>query len=310
MAKELVLISGKGGTGKTSLVASFAALSKSKVLADCDVDAADLHLIVSPQIEYSEPFSGSKRALIKSEECLGCGGCEELCVFGAIHPDGTSDRYHRSFHIDPMACEGCGVCAWFCPASAIELTPRPSGQWFVSRTRFGPMVHGELRPGEENSGKLVSKIREKARAIAEDEGLELVIIDGAPGVGCPVIASVTGADMALIVTEPTLSGLHDLKRVVLLLKHFGIPGAVCINKHDINPGIAEKVEISCRESDISIAGRIRYSEDVVRAIVSGEPVVEYSRGPIAKDVQRVWLEVENILQAGKREKDSDLGISV
>ena len=223
--KELVVISGKGGTGKTSIVASFAALTEKVVLADCDVDAADLHLVLEPKVMRRESFSGGKRARIRTEHCIACGKCEALCQFDAIDFDGPSNgKLDKTFRIDPIACEGCGVCAWFCAENAIEFAPAVNGEWYVSDTRHGPMVHAKLGIAEENSGKLVSTVRKEAGAIAQQRGLELVLIDGSPGIGCPVIASITGADLVLIVTEPTLSGLHDLGRVADVARHFEIPG--------------------------------------------------------------------------------------
>ncbi|MFB0525486.1 MAG: ATP-binding protein, partial [Phycisphaerae bacterium] len=233
--KEIVVISGKGGTGKTSIVASFAALAKDAVLADCDVDAADLHLLLEPDIRQTHNFIGGKLASVIAAKCIGCGRCEEVCNFGAAVFNGpANDVAERTYTIDPITCEGCSVCFHFCPVDAIEFNDAVNGQWFVSDTRFGPMVHARLRPGEENSGKLVSLIRKQSKKIANEQNKDLIIVDSSPGIGCPVIASITGADLVLAVTEPTVSGQHDLDRVVELTKHFQIPTLVCINKYDIN----------------------------------------------------------------------------
>ena len=218
-AKELVVISGKGGTGKTSIVASFAALADACVVADCDVDAADLHLVLEPTVMWRAPFSGGSKASIRTEDCHGCGTCMEVCRFGAVTKDPTDAG---TLHIDPIACEGCGVCAWFCPSRAISFAPAVHGEWFVSETRVGAMVHAALGIAESNSGKLVSVVREQARAIARENRSDLVLIDGSPGIGCPVIASLTGADLALVVTEPTPSGLHDLMRVLELTQQLHV----------------------------------------------------------------------------------------
>jgi len=294
--KELVVISGKGGTGKTSLVASFAALAGNAVLADCDVDAADLHLILDPQVERRESFTGGKRARVMSGHCVACGKCEELCVFDAVYFDGPGNGVvDKTYRVDPIGCEGCGVCAWYCPTDAIEFKEVVCGQWFLSRTRFGPMAHARLGIAEENSGKLVSLVREQARELARREGRELVIIDGSPGIGCPVIASVTGASLVLVVTEPTLSGLHDLERVMELGAHFRVPVVVCVNKYDINPRASDDIERVCREKGVETLGRIRYDPEVTRAMVAGKAVVEHTDGPLAEDIREVWRRAEERL---------------
>ena len=296
--KELVVISGKGGTGKTSVVASFAALASKAVLADCDVDAADLHLVLEPKVVRREEFSGGKRARIKSGHCTACGKCEELCRFDAIYFDGPGNgKVGKTFRIDPIACEGCGVCAWFCPAKAIDFGPVTSGEWFVSQTRHGPLVHARLGIAEANSGKLVSTVRSEARALAEERGLEMVIIDGSPGIGCPVIASITGANLVLIVTEPTLSGRHDMERVADLTRHFEIPAMVCVNKWDLNPQIADGIELLARKRGIRVAGRVRYDRAVTQAQIHRKSVVEYQTNGCAADIREVWAKVQEILLA-------------
>jgi len=298
--KELVVISGKGGTGKTSIVASFAALAEKVVLADCDVDAADLHLVLDPKVVRRETFSGGKRARIRPGHCTACGKCEELCRFDAIFFDGPGNgRLDKTFRIDPIACEGCGVCAWFCAEDAIEFTPVVNGEWYVSDTRHGPMVHAKLGIAEENSGKLVSTVRQEAGKLAEQRGADLVLIDGSPGIGCPVIASITGADLVLIVTEPTLSGLHDLGRVADVARHFGIAGLVCINKWDLNSDVAAEIERQANERGLTVAGRVRYDRAVTDAQVRKQAVVEYQQNGCAEDIREVWDMVSRELSKAK-----------
>jgi MinD superfamily P-loop ATPase len=276
--KELTVLSGKGGTGKTSLVASFAALAENKVLADCDVDAADLHLVIEPKPVTRETFRGGRKARIDPDECMGCGVCVDLCRFDAISRRGApGSRTLTPSRVDPLVCEGCGVCAHFCEVGAIELEESDQGEWFVSETRHGPMVHARLGIAAENSGKLVSLVRNEAKTIAEERGLDLVIVDGSPGIGCPVIASVTGSDLVLAVTEPTLSGLHDLERLVSLAEHFAIPIAVVVNKYDLNGEMAREIEQWCAGKGIEIAGTIPYSGEFTAAMIEGMSVVEYAR---------------------------------
>ena len=292
MVKELVVISGKGGTGKTSIVASFASLAKDKVLADCDVDAADLHLILEPRVLRKEKFSGGNRARIISDICTSCGKCEEVCRFGAISYDCNGDtKAGKTPHVEAIDCEGCGVCAYFCPADAIEFAPAINGEWFVSDTRCGPMVHAKLGVAEENSGKLVTLVRSQAKKIAEKKKLDLVIIDGSPGIGCPVIASITGSDLVLVVTEPTLSGLHDLERIRELTRHFDIPTLVCINKYDINEELSAQIEAKSVEMNSTVAGKIRYDPAVTRAQIMKASIVEYTGGLITQQVKSLWLNV-------------------
>jgi MinD superfamily P-loop ATPase len=284
--KELTVLSGKGGTGKTSLVASFAALAESKVLADCDVDAADLHLIIAPDPVTRNVFRGGFTARIDHDSCTGCGTCIDLCRFGAVSscesPGGAAAVFST---VDRLGCEGCGVCAHFCEAGAIEMEESDQGEWFVSQTRHGPMVHARLGIAAENSGKLVSLIRNRARTLAEERGLELVIVDGSPGIGCPVIASVTGCDLVLAVTEPTLSGLHDLERVVLLAGHFDAPVAVVVNKYDLNEEMALEIEQWCADRKIRIAGRIPYSGEFTAAMIAGQSVVEHAAMPASQSAR-------------------------
>ncbi len=288
--RELVVISGKGGTGKTSIVASFAALTDNAVLADCDVDAADLHLVLDPHVLRRESFSGGKRASIRPDQCTACGKCREVCRFGAVRAEGI-EQGHGTFRIDPIACEGCGVCAWFCPAEAVDFASAVNGEWFVSDTRHGPMVHARLGVAEENSGKLVSTVRKTAGEIARRDGKHLILIDGSPGIGCPVIASITGADRVLIVTEPTLSGLHDLLRVAQVAAHFGIPALVCVNKWDLNPKMSDRIEAQARQHGLDLAGRVRYDRAVTEAQIRRQSVVEFQTDGCAKDIRRVWSTV-------------------
>lgn len=296
--KELVVISGKGGTGKTSIVASFAALAHKSILADCDVDAADLHLVLEPDIEYTENFSGGKRATIDQERCLGCGRCYQVCRFDAVKQITDLDEVlSLAYRIDPIACEGCGVCARVCPHAAITFEPVINGQWFRSRTRHGPMVHAKLGIAEENSGKLVTLVRKQAREIAEANELDLIIIDGSPGIGCPVIASITGADLVLIVTEPTLSGQHDLNRVAELTKHFKIPALVCVNKWDLNPKITSEIERDSEEMGVELAGKVRYDRVITEAQIHKRSVVEYQENGCAEDIRQVWSLVKERLSS-------------
>ena len=294
--KELVVISGKGGTGKTSIVASFAALAKNAVLADCDVDAADLHLVLEPRIRQRSQFSGGSRARIMPGHCTACGKCEEVCRFEAVFYDGPGNgRVAKTFRVDPIACEGCGVCDWFCAESAIEFAPATNGEWFISDTRFGPMVHAKLGIAEENSGKLVSLVRAEAKKVAVKQNLDLAIIDGSPGIGCPVIASITGADLVLVVTEPTLSGLHDLGRVTQLTKHFGIQTLVCVNKSDLNAELASEIETNAGRLGVETVGRIRYDRAMTGAQIKGQTLVEYAEAGATEDIKGLWSRVSEKL---------------
>lgn len=325
--KEIVIISGKGGTGKTSIVASFAALSGQTVLADCDVDAADLHLVLTPTILKREEFRCGHEAIIRQADCIGCGACLARCRFGAVlRIDGAGDdlmtgaktrcdncadgckrscpvkfadireairaaggdQKEHAFAIDPTACEGCGVCVWSCPVKAIDFPERIAGEWYVSDTRHGPMVHARLIPGGENSGKLVSRVREAARTLAEERKTDLVLVDGPPGVGCAVIASISGASLVVVVTEPTLSGAHDMARVLELTRHFNIPTAVCVNKWDLNADMATRIESEARQAGATIAGRVRYDRTVTDAQIQGKAVVELPGAPAGADMRAVW----------------------
>ena len=295
--KEIAVISGKGGTGKTSIVASFAALSNDMVLADCDVDAPDLHLLLRPDIKETHDFSGGKLASITTEKCIGCGKCYEVCNFDAVMLNGSAnDVAEKTYKIDTISCEGCGVCAHFCPADAIELKEAINGRWFISETRFGPMVHAQLGIGQENSGKLVSLIRKEAKQITIKQNKEMIIVDGSPGIGCPVIASVSGADLVLAVTEPTFSGRHDLDRILALTKHFKIPTVVCINKYTINPKIAKAIEEKALERDLKVVGKIAYDVAVTKAQIAGKSIVEHLSSGLKDQILSLW---ESVLTALK-----------
>jgi MinD superfamily P-loop ATPase len=287
---EFVVISGKGGTGKTSLVASFAALARGAVIADCDVDAADLHLVLEPAIERRETFRSGREAVIRRADCIACGACLAACRFDAVRMDGPAAG-EAAFTVDPVACEGCGVCVRACPARAIDFPERVCGEWFVSATRFGPMVHARLGIAAENSGKLVSLVRREARRIACERSAASILVDGPPGIGCPVIASITGATSVLAVTEPTPSGEHDVARVLDLARHFGIRAAVCVNKWDINPSMAERIERRAAEAGAAVTSRIPYDRAVTDAQVAGRSVVEHGDGPAARGIQNVWEDV-------------------
>jgi MinD superfamily P-loop ATPase len=286
---ELVVVSGKGGTGKTSLTACFAVLAKHSVIADCDVDAADLHLVLAPKVQRREEFRAGHEAFIEGELCTGCGACVERCRFDAVRVEAEGLEGPR-FSIDASACEGCGVCVRFCPAQAIEFRERVSGEWYVSDTRCGPMVHARLGIAAENSGKLVSLVRRQARDIAVREGRRLILVDGPPGIGCPVIASLTGASAVLVVTEPTLTGEHDLKRVLALARHFQVPATVCVNKWDLNPEIAERIERGAGATGARIGGRVRYDRGVTAAQIRARTVVETDT-PSGKDIENLWNEL-------------------
>lgn len=290
--KELTVISGKGGTGKTSLVASFATLVNKKVLADCDVDASDLPLILEPEIIYSENFSGGKKARILTEKCTNCKICADVCRFDAVKQYSNGNIGNIVEHrISQIACEGCGICARACPEDAIDFEQSLNGKWFISRTRYGPMVHARLGPAEENSGKLVTLVRSQAKKVAEKNRLDLILVDGSPGIGCPVIASLAGTDLVLVVTEPTLSGIHDLERVASLAAHFNITAVVCINKWDINPQLALRIEKEAKSMGIKIVGKIRYDEAFTRAQIMGASVVEYTGGAVAEDIKAIWRHI-------------------
>jgi MinD superfamily P-loop ATPase len=279
-----VVLSGKGGTGKTSLAACFAVLAPRRVVADCDVDAANLHLVLQPRERERHEFRSGEEAVIREQACTGCGECLALCRFDAIRkpPAGAV-----AFRVDPVACEGCGVCAEFCPAEAIEMRERVCGTWLVSDTPQGPLVHARLGIGAGSSGKLVSVVRQAARRLAERRGDPLVIVDGPPGIGCPAIAAVTGATRLLAVTEPSVSGAHDLERLLALARHFAVPVSVCVNRWDVNPELTERIEQAARRAGAEAAGRVRHDPGVSRAQALGRAFVE-TGAAAAADARRVW----------------------
>lgn len=288
--KQLVIISGKGGTGKTIISASLATLAQKKVMADCDVDASDLYILLHPEIQEEHAFSGGKKAIVDLEKCTGCGNCHDVCRFSAI-----SEIEDGRITIDPISCEGCGVCSYVCPTEAIKMEMNISGKWFVSDTKYGPFVHARLGIGEENSGKLVTEVRNKAKKIAENDGLYLVIIDGPPGIGCPVIASLSGTDIALVVTEPTLSGIHDMERVVKMADHFRTKTACCINKFDLNLRLSRQIEDWCDENSVPVVGKIPYDDVVPISVVQGIPLTQYEENSVAKEVRNIWRRLSKLL---------------
>lgn len=297
--RELTVLSGKGGTGKTSLVASFAALCEHAVLADCDVDAPDLELVLGIRTERTSPFVGGKTALVDVECCIACGRCVEVCRFGAVSLEDSGEPNRvgtdQTCTINPLACEGCGVCGAFCPNEAIDLVPAVGGEWFISRTRHGPMVHARLGIAEDNSGKLVSLVRKEAKALARRESLELVICDGPPGIGCPTIAALGGADLILLVVEPTVSGIHDFERVAKLAEHFKVAAVACVNKFDINEEMTRRIEELAGKMGVEVVGRIPYDEAVVAAQLRQTSVVEYGAGASEAAIRNVWKQVKTRL---------------
>lgn len=277
--KQILIISGKGGTGKTVVAAAFAALAEKRVTADCDVDAADLHLLMRPEIRERHVFKSGATAFIEKDKCTRCGQCIDVCRFGAVSAD---------FAVDPISCEGCAFCRRVCPESAITMKENVSGEWFFSETPFGPLVHARLGVAEENSGKLVSLVRQKAKELADEKRSDWVLVDGAPGIGCPVIASLAGIDCAVVVTEPSLSALHDAQRVIGLAEHFGVPVKLVINKFDLNLDMAGKIEEYCRQNAVRIIGKIHFDEAVVQATVAGRTVTEFSDAAAAGEIKQVW----------------------
>ncbi|MBU0468908.1 MAG: ATP-binding protein [Candidatus Omnitrophica bacterium] len=280
--KQILIISGKGGTGKTILTGAFAALVKNKVMVDCDVDAADLHLLLSPTVNERNDFKSGKTAFIDNDKCAQCRKCIEMCRYEAISDD---------FIVDPIACEGCSFCSHICPADAIEMQENESGEWYISDTRFGALVHARLGIAEENSGKLVSLVRQKAKELAEKQNCEYVIIDGPPGIGCPVIASLSGINCALVVTEPTLSGLHDAKRVIEVAQHFKVPIKLVINKFTLNLEMTQQIKKYCEENNISIAGKIPFDKAIVESIVQGKTLLEHSYSKYKELISDIWKEL-------------------
>lgn len=287
--KQLTVISGKGGTGKTVITASFATLAQKKVMADCDVDAADLYLLLHPVIKETHEFRAGMKAILNEEVCTDCGKCLEVCRFDAIRKDEKHNSEKQiQTTIDPLSCEGCGVCALICPVEAIQMQENLSGEWYVSDTKSGTMVHAKLGIAEENSGKLVTVVRQNARLIAEKNKLDLVIVDGPPGIGCPVIASITGVDLVMAVTEPTISAISDLERVLALVRHFKIEPVVLINKYDINLENTGKITDFCQRENIEIVGKIPFDNTFTQAMVEGKTVMQYSDSDLVERIKNIW----------------------
>jgi len=285
--KQLAIVSGKGGTGKTTIAAAFASLAKNKVMVDCDVDAADLHLLLQPNILTQEKYFGGRSPHVALDKCTQCGLCTEVCRFNAID-NGV---------VNPISCEGCGFCSHMCPEGAIEMEEAFSGDWFVSETPYGPFVHARLGIGEENSGKLVTVVRRQATEIAKEKNLTLILIDGPPGIGCPVTASMTGVDLILAITEPTLSGIHDLERILRLSDHFKIPSLVCINKFDLNLENSAHIASYCEKNGSRLIGRIRFEPRVIKALVQRKTIMDYPCNEVQGIIHQMWEEVERSLMS-------------
>ena len=290
--KQLVILSGKGGTGKTTVAAALAHLASQEmsiVLADADVDAANLELVLDPTKREMKDFAGGKMAVITSDKCTACGTCYKVCRFEAIMPG------DEAYQVDSLACEGCASCFYQCPEEAIRMEEQQDGQWFRSDTRFGPLFHAHLFAGQENSGKLVTLVKQQARLLAQDAETELLLVDGPPGIGCPVISACTGMDLALHVVEPTVSGVHDLQRIMATTDHFGVPSLVAINKADLNPGRADEIAAFCAGRGVKVVGHIPYDTVVTEAMVRGLPVTAYTDGPVAEALGKVWKRVKDEL---------------
>jgi len=297
---ELVILSGKGGTGKTSIAAALAACARRSVIADCDVDAPDLPIVLAGQTVETHVFRGSRKATILPEKCVGCGECARLCRFEAVLFDGpANDVIARTYRVDPAACEGCGVCARYCPAGAIILQEAVSGHWYVSRTRFGLLVHARLFPGESNSGRLVSLVRQRAAVLALETRSPWVLIDGPPGIGCPAISSLTDADAALIVAEPTLSGLHDAQRALEMAGRFGVKCFFTVNKHDLDADLTGRLQDMARQTGAVVLNHIPYDDAVTFAQMQASSVVEYADCPAGRAIEHLWEELRGHLSAGR-----------
>ncbi len=284
--KELTIISGKGGTGKTSVTASLAYLAEKRVVIDADVDAANLFLTLEHEQIKETDFTGGSKAEILPDLCTECGDCRERCQFDAISED---------FVIDPIACEGCGVCVYFCPAEAIKFEKQVCGKKFLSNTNNGPMVHARLGIAEENSGLLVSELRQEAREIAKRDKIPIIITDGPPGIGCPVIASITNSDAVLIVTEPSMSGIHDMERVKTLVDQMRVPAFLCINKADLNQETSNEIKAFAKKNNIKFAGEIPFDRDVINSMKERKSLVEYSDGPASRAVKKIWKNVSGFM---------------
>ncbi|MCF2137233.1 MAG: 4Fe-4S binding protein [Candidatus Thorarchaeota archaeon] len=282
MTTEIAVISGKGGTGKTTITAAFASIAKKIVLADCDVDAPDLHILLQPNILSTSDYIGTKVAIIDESLCTNCGLCEQHCRYDAAHPP----------VIDPIACEGCGVCEYVCPETAVRMEDNVSGLLFESETRYGPMAHARLHAGEGNSGKVVTEVRKRALDLGKKYELSTILIDGSPGIGCPVIATVTGIHLGVIVTEPTLSGIHDMKRVLSLMKQFKTTPVVIINKFDLNPDMTHEIESFCKEEGIEVLGTIPFDSVMTKSMVAAKTLPEFAPDhPITHTLEGMWQRI-------------------
>jgi MinD superfamily P-loop ATPase len=290
---EIVVLSGKGGTGKTSLTAAFAQLAQPAVVCDLDVDAPDLHMLLKPEILRQETFRSGHEAIIRPEDCTNCGTCAQMCRFDAVIPGQDAPT------IDAMHCEGCKVCVTFCPTDAIDWQLRTCGEWYHSDTRFGRLVHAQLYPAQENSGRLVALLRDQARELARQKQISLILSDGPPGIGCPVISSLSGASFAVLVTEPTPSGRHDLSRIVDLCAHFKVPVGVIINKFDLSDARTAEIKADCAAKGLFLLGQVPYDADVTGAMVAGQTILEYTRGPLAQQVQEIWETIEGHINKAK-----------
>ncbi len=289
--KEIVVISGKGGTGKTSIMSSLAYLAADKaVIADCDVDAANVHLILKPDILQKEDFYSGLFAEIDHDKCIDCGLCKDYCRFDAIH------NIDRKYEVDKISCEGCGFCMHICPTKALTMKPQRAGEWMLSDTRIGTkLVHAKLGIGAENSGKLVAKVKNEAKLVARKEKKEYVIVDGSPGIGCPVVSSISGADFVVYVTEPTVSAVHDLKRVVALVKKFKIPSACIINKFDINEKQVQEIKNFLKEKNIPLLTELPYDEKFTKAMVEGKTIIEMDNSSISNGVKKSWQKIKKLI---------------
>jgi MinD superfamily P-loop ATPase len=289
--RQLVVLSGKGGTGKTTVAAALAHLASRElpiVLADADVDAANLELVLAPTKREEREFRSGKVAVIDPGTCTACGRCAEVCRFGAVHAG-------NAYQVDALACEGCASCFYQCPAKAVRMQEQRAGRWFRSDTRFGPLFHAHLFAGQENSGKLVTMVKQQARLWALDLDAALLLVDGPPGIGCPVISASAGADMALLVVEPTVSGAHDLERVLATTDHFGVPAMVVINKADLNLGRSEEIVAFCAMREARVVGQIPYDTVTTEAMVNGQPVTAVDTGPVTRALRDVWEKVREAL---------------
>ena len=286
--REILIISGKGGTGKTSLTSAFAHLAANPIICDLDVDAPDLHLLLQPDLRQTHDFYSGYEARILPDRCGSCGICQEMCRYDAI------DAGETHLSINPLKCEGCKVCVQFCPDDAIAFTSKHCGTWYQSDTRFGTMLHAQLFPAEENSGRLVALLRQKAKEIAKAQGMPLILSDGPPGIGCPVISALSGVHLAVIVTEPTPSGLHDMERIVSLCDHFTIPVAVIINKSDLNGQISAQIRSVCRQRGYSVVAELPHDPVFVHAMVQGKTVTEFSDSAISQEIGRAWRHIAEL----------------